>query len=303
MGKRDLYLLLIIFFIGMLFHIYGYVLNDYADIEIDKKSSELKKKPLVSGTISKKSALLIIFLAVLLAYILTLMYFPYLFALLFLSIAILLGTIYDFFGKKIPGFSDLIIAGSLTFSFLFGASTVSISFTNLIYVLCLLIFFGIVFINVVEGGLKDVDHDHLTGGKTVAIITGVNVIEGKLVLTKKFKTLTYITFATCLLLIFFLGLQPEIDFWRSSYINLIIACPFLILVIVGLYRLLHMSVFKRSKIKRIYAVINGGAGALILIMLFPLLGLEITLFLVLLPFLWYVIFSFILYGKPLQPDV
>lgn len=46
MGQRDSSLLLIIFLIGILGHIYGFVLNDYVDIEVDKKSLDLEKKPL-----------------------------------------------------------------------------------------------------------------------------------------------------------------------------------------------------------------------------------------------------------------
>jgi len=303
MNERDLSSLFVIFLIGLFYHIYGYVLNDYADVEIDKKSVELKNKPLVSGSISKRNAMIITALSFLFAYILTFIYFRSIFPMVFLSIAMLLGGVYDLYGKKIPGLSDLVIAGSLAFSFIFGASTVSVNFSSTIYVMWSLVFFGIVFINVVEGGLKDVDHDSLREGKTLASIAGVKVVEGKLVLTWKFKASAYILICICLFLIFFLGLQSDINFWNSSYLNWIIACVLLFFVILGIYLLLHLSIFNRSKIKRLYALINGGAGALIIIMFLPVLGLDVTLILLLLPVTWYVVFNVILYRKPLQPEV
>ena len=60
MGQRDFSSLLILFIIGVLSHIHGFVLNDYADVEVDKKLSELEKKPLVSGIIPKQHAIIII---------------------------------------------------------------------------------------------------------------------------------------------------------------------------------------------------------------------------------------------------
>ncbi|MEM2899321.1 MAG: UbiA family prenyltransferase [Thermoplasmata archaeon] len=47
----------ILFVIGLFVHIYWFVLNEYADIEVDRKSKDLAGKPLVSGAISPNSAL------------------------------------------------------------------------------------------------------------------------------------------------------------------------------------------------------------------------------------------------------
>ena len=40
MGQRNGLNLIIIFFIGILYHIYGFVLNEYIDVEVDKKNCE-----------------------------------------------------------------------------------------------------------------------------------------------------------------------------------------------------------------------------------------------------------------------
>ena len=48
-GIIELPLLAIIFLIGIFTVIYGFVLNDYADVEIDKLTSELYDRPLGQG--------------------------------------------------------------------------------------------------------------------------------------------------------------------------------------------------------------------------------------------------------------
>jgi len=58
-GVYDIKTLSILFLIGAFSAVYGFVLNDYADVEVDKLSRDLSNRPLVKGTISKKTALLI----------------------------------------------------------------------------------------------------------------------------------------------------------------------------------------------------------------------------------------------------
>ena len=52
--------LLLLFFIGVLINSGGQIHNDVMDFEIDKRSGELKKRPLVSGTVSMITAKIII---------------------------------------------------------------------------------------------------------------------------------------------------------------------------------------------------------------------------------------------------
>jgi len=303
MGLRDIFLLLILFIIGLFGHIYGYVLNEYVDIELDKKSFELQKKPLVSGVIPKKHALILIISAFIGAYVLTFLYFRFLIPFCFLSLAMLFGGIYNVYKNKIHGFSDVFIAGSLAFTFFFGVSTVTFSFTTIIYIVGLLLFVAIVFVNVVEGGLKDVAHDFLAGRKTLAIILGVKVTDRQLKLTKKFSAVAWGLIAGCFALLFLLFMQPELNVstYRNFQSLLLIILSILVLFIVN--KFLHLRVFDRSKIKRFYAVINTLAGVMLFLVILPLIGLDSLVILLVLPVTWYVVFNTLLYGKPLQPDV
>ena len=306
MGQRDLLLLFIIFLIGFFGHICGYVLNDYADLEVDKKSHELKEKPLVSGIIPKNNALIVAFITALFSYILVFIFFQNLQTILFLGLATVLTILYNFYGKKIPG-SDVIVAGTIVVFFFMSASSLSMPLTNLVYIVGLILFFDIVFINIVEGGLKDVDHDYLSGARTLATVTGVKVKDGKLITTGKFLAIAYTIRAIYIFMIILLGFEPKINIWLSnSYSSIIvevIAIIFIILVIFGSYKFLSLKVFDRSKMKRLYGGINAASGVLYIVMLFPILGLEITLFLLLFPVTWYTVFNTILYGKPMQPRV
>jgi uncharacterized membrane-anchored protein len=78
----------------------------------------------------------------------------------------------------------------------------------------------------------------------------------------------------------------------------------MILVILAVtYKLLTLKIFDRTKIKRLYAILNSAGGVVLLIILVPLIGIETTLVLLVVPISWYVVFNIILYGKPLQPVV
>jgi len=303
MGQRDISLLVVLFIIGILYHIYGFVLNEYVDAEGDKKSSDLQKKPLVSGNILRKNARFIIIASCVCACALTIVFFPTLLPMLFLLLALALGGIYDVYGKKILG-SDFILGGSFFFIGLSGASTVSYQLTSLAYVVCLLYFVQIVFNNAVEGGLKDVGHDFLAGAKTLAVRMGVKIKEERLVVTKMFMVFSYglrIVFIVLLGLLFF---QQEVDLWSNKYVLHMVIVAFLAFILFfTLYAFLTPSRFDRSRLMKLFSVHEMSSYFMLLIVLSPLFGLQITMILLLLPSVWYLVFNVVLYGKLLQPQV
>jgi len=304
MGQHDIFLLLILFFIGFLYHIYGFVLNEYVDVEVDKKSIDLKKKPLVSGIVPKEVALFISLLSCASSCLLTIYFFPSVLPILFLLFAILLGGIYDAYGKKIPG-SDFILGLGFFFICLMGASTVSHDFTTLTYIVCSIYFVHIVFNNAVEGGLKDVDHDTIAGAKTLATRMGVTIQNGRLKVTKTFAVFS------CIIKIIFIGLivslcfQPEISFFLSyKYaIQITLIVFFAVTVFLTMYKFLHSSIFDRSRLKRLFSVHEISSYFMLVISLYSLIDLRPTIFLIFFPFIWYILFNVILYGKLLQPQV
>jgi len=296
-GQRDLLHLSILFIIGVLSHIFTFVLNEYADIGVDEKSPRLQEKPLVSGAIPKNHALFIALLACVCVYALTIIFFQSLFPLLFLSFALLLNGIYDIIGKKISG-SDLLIGGGCFFSCLFGASTVSTDFTNLVYIVSFSIFVYIVYNNAVVGGLKDVDHDFLAGAKTTPIRMGVKVADGKLVITKKFTAFTFTVKLAYIGLIVLAGFQPELNVWQSDKYMIHIVVIFLVVVIFAtLYKFWHPPNFDRLRLIKLFAIHEVATYSLGPLIIMPLVGLKITLILIFLPLSWFLIFVALLKPK------
>lgn len=303
MGQRDLFSLVILFFIGILYHIYGFVLNEYVDVEVDKKSAHLRKKPLVSGNIKIEHALYITVGSLALSCILIIIFFPTIYPISFFLLALLLGGIYDVFGKKIPG-CDLILGLGFFSLCLSGASTISTNFTTVTFIVCFIYFFQIVFNNAIEGGLKDVEHDYLAGAKTLAITMGVTIKKGRIAVSNLFIAFAYGLRMIFIGFIIYLIIQPEI---RISYnttpiLPIILIIP-LVIFFITLYKFLHMQKMERGKLKRLFSVHEIVSFFILLIALSPLLGLWITVILFLLPSLWYLLFNTVLYGKILQPQV
>ena len=140
----------------------GFILNDYVDLEIDKKNKELSERPLVRRTISKKTALRIIILFYVLIIFTGIVFFHSLLPLLFLSISLALGTIYDCYGKNFLG-SDITLSASVAFLCLFGVATVSTEIRLLTIIIASIYFMHVLFFNIIEGGFKDADNDRKYG--------------------------------------------------------------------------------------------------------------------------------------------
>ncbi|HUT00667.1 MAG TPA: UbiA family prenyltransferase [Candidatus Thermoplasmatota archaeon] len=304
MGQQDIVHLLVLFLIGFLYHIYGFVLNEYVDVEVDRKSRDLQKKPLISNIIPKGYALFISLLSGACSCLLTLYFFPSVLPLLFLLFAILLGGIYDVYGKKIPG-SDFILGLGFFFMCLMGASTVSHEFTTVTYIVCCIYFVHIVFNNAVEGGLKDVDHDTIGSAKTLATRMGVTVQNNRLKVTKTFAVFSISIKIIFIGLIVSLWLQPEIrgslSYNHAIQITLIVF--FASAIAFTMYKFLHSSTFDRPRLKRLFSVHEISSYFILILSLYSLIGVSSTIFLIFFPFIWFILFNVILYGKLLQPQV
>ena len=182
--------LVVLFIIGILMHIFEFVLNEYIDLDVDRRSPDLKEKPLVKGSVSPLAALVVVIVAMTLSYLMAILFFFDLWTMIFLTLAFEFGAIYDIFGKRFAG-SDFMLALWIFFFCLFGASTISHNFTAILILVAGLGFFQILFNNAIEGGLKDSDHDASAGAKTLANSLGVQVINGKPVIPTQFKVVSY----------------------------------------------------------------------------------------------------------------
>ena len=132
-GESNLYCLILFFLVGFFGHCYGFALNDIVDYKIDRLSSELKDRPLVSGKISLRNAwiftIAMLFISLIFAIYIAFLYsnFIPLIVLFFSAISI---TIYDLISKKYPAM-DIFVAGGIFFLIIYGSLTVNLHLSNL----------------------------------------------------------------------------------------------------------------------------------------------------------------------------
>ncbi len=302
-GIYDFYNLALLFAIGCFSAIFGFVLNDYADVELDKLVKELHGKPLVSGIISRKSAVAICIFCVLFTFLFAFILWKgenfddlKFSAIFVLFLAGILGTIYNLYGKKIAG-SDFMVALSMAFVFLFGALAFAKP-TLLTWIIFWLTFNQTLHMNAVEGGIKDADHDFIMGVKNIALTAGVKVEGNRIFIPWHFKAfgLAIRLSSACLIFIpFIYGLSYYI--WQIVLLFLLIA-----LVILIEIRLLWLKKFDRKQIRKLIASAAFARYSIVPIMLISKIGM-ISFFLVALPLLWYIAFTPLTGAKLFQPEM
>jgi len=305
-GVNDLLSLVILFIIGCLAAIYGFILNDYADVELDRLIKELKGKPLVDGTIELKTAVFVCFLCAMFAFFFLFLLwhgkildeFKFI-ALTSIVLAGILGSIYDIYGKKFVG-SDFLVAISMAFIFLLGATSFGAPAT-ITWIVFILTFNQILHMNAVEGGIKDADHDHLMGVKNIALVSGVKVDGDNLFIPLRFKAFGMGIRLFSAVLLF----TPFIFFGHSYYPwqlwQLIILAIATFGVLFFSVRLLSLKKFDRNAIRKYIAIQSFLRYSLVPIMLIPLIGILPGIILVFFPIIWYITFAPLLGEKLLRP--
>jgi len=298
--------LLLLFIVGFFGHSYGFVLNDILDYKIDKSSKEISDRPLISGTISLRNAWIFTIISLLIPFIIALyiainqqLFYPIL-ILVFSALSI---TIYDLISKKLP-FMDIFVAFGIFFFILYGASIKAPQFsdiTTLAWMVCILGSIQVLFMQVIAGGLKDIENDYNEGAKTGAIRLGVRVTEGILHVSRSFKSIAYGIQIIDILLIFFSFYY--IERIRPTLLLLIVQ-SILIAIISFLmlflsHRLLNMKEFDRKKARTYigsHYMINFGLVPIMLISLTPW-----AIILMFFPGIGFILSNIILHGTVLQP--
>jgi 4-hydroxybenzoate polyprenyltransferase len=315
--------LILLFIIGIFIHIFLFVYNEVRDLEIDKLSPDLKKKPLVSGAISEKEGLAVVyssliitavlvilfyfsFWPVLLIILLTILFYFSFWPVLLIILLTIFNALYDIVGKKVPG-ADLFIAIGIFLAVLFGASVVANEFERIIIIVGLLAFMQIMFNNSVEGGLKDVDHDHIGGARTIAGVSGLLVKQKTIKITPAFRSYAYfLKIIHISLLIFLLNTNILKESYAGKPLVIIVYFILILLIIaifVSMHRFLNMTDFDRGKMLPLFSVHEICTYYLVPIALAPLIGILAAAVLMLIPLIWYISLNVILYGSPLQPRV
>jgi 4-hydroxybenzoate polyprenyltransferase len=306
MQQYDIIILILLFLIGFLGHTFGFVFNDIIDYNIDKSSKEISDRPLISGTISLKNAWIFAFSSMTIAFFIafylaatTQRFFP----LIILVISALFIVLYDFVSKKFP-FSDFFVAIGVFFLIVYGASTTTgtlNSLTPLTWIVCTLGAIQVLFMQMIVGGMKDIENDFYRGAQTLAIKMGVRMNEGKLHVSSSFKALAYGIQLTDLIIVFL----PFIIIWDIRTLSLFQYIQWGSIILVGIlmfflsHKLLTMERFERTQARKFigsHYMINFTIVPIMLMSLNPWAGL-----LMFFPGLGFIFSNLALHGTLLQP--
>jgi len=297
--------LTILLVIGLLVHIFTFVQNDYYDVEIDRKSKHVSKRPLVTGSISQKTAIVIFLSSFILVLILAIVFFFTFYSFVVLLLSFLFITLYNKYSKHFFGMEYILGAGVFTYG-IFGALTVS---NNVSYLAILISAVGLMqwlFSVGISANLKDVEFDSKLGIRTTPIVFGAHVSDKRLLIPLSFSLYSFVLKFIHILIAslpFFLG-------YTSIFIYdlPIPGVCFLIISIVLLYltlKILSTPMSERDKMLIYVGVQEGLALLLTPIALMSYLTENISIlatFLLILLFIFWPLFCFrMLFGKRMIP--
>ncbi len=172
--------MLVLVFVGFVFHVFAYVLNDLLDLPIDRTEPLRADSPLVQGRVSPRRAWWLALLQPPLAFFAAALAGASPAALSMLAAAFLLLTAYNLYGKRCPvplitdavqalGWCALALCGAFSFAPTLHVDTVWLLAYVFVYVLL---------INGVHGGVRDLANDLAHGARTTAIWFGARPAAG-----------------------------------------------------------------------------------------------------------------------------
>lgn len=304
-GEFNLSNLFLLVVIGLSAHVFTFVQNDIFDIEVDKKSSYVTERPLVSGVISKRAATAIVLFSFLLSIIIASIFLFTFLSFILLFVSFLLVTIYNKFSKKIFGMEYILAIGIFTYG-LFGALTVGDDISNLAIIISFVAMMQWIFSVGIFANLKDVKYDTKAGVKTTPAIFGVKAIKNTLKIPSLFKIYA---FGLKTLHIIIAALAFIFSYTSLYVFNLPIpSISFILLSGIILYlvkKILSTPLSNRDKMLVYEGLQEGLAFLLIPIVLlsylFENIGIIQTLFLIALMIIWPLSSLRIVFGKKLIP--
>ena len=304
-GEFSLSNLIILLIIGLLAHIFTFVQNDYYDVEIDSKSKYVSNRPLVTGSISQKTTIVIFVSSFILSLILAIVFFFSFYSFAVLLLSFLCMTFYNKYSKHFFGMEYILGAGVFTYG-IFGALTVSNNISSLAILISAVGFMQWLFSVGISANLKDVEFDSKLGIKTTPIVFGVHVLDKRLMIPSSFSLYAFVLKFIHILI----ASLPFLLVYTSIFIYglPIPGIFFLIISIVLLYltlKILSTPLPERDKMLIYIGVQEGLALLLIPIVLMSYITENISIlptFLLILLFMFWPLFCFrILFGKRMIP--
>ena len=178
---------------------------------------------------------------------------------------------------------------------------VSAKITSIAWIVCIVGAIQALFMQIVAGGMKDVENDYKKGARTLAIRMGVRVTKGILHVSPGFAFLAYFLQILNIALVFI----PFIYIWNVQTPTMLQYFQWAVLAIIAFLmfflstRLLTMKKFNRKKARILigsHYMTNFALVPILLMYLNPWTGI-----LVFFPALGFILSNIILHGTLLQP--
>lgn len=304
-GEFNLFHLSVLLGIGLLAHVFTFVQNDYFDVEVDRRSKYVEGRPLITGGVPRRHALILFLSSFILSLGLAVVFLFSVRSLLFLLLSFLFITLYNSYSKRLPGMEFVLGLGVLTYG-LFGGYTVSDTLSPLVLIISLIGFLQWVFSVGVSANLKDVESDARLGIRTTPIMFGVRAVHMHL---KKPTIFFMYAYGVKILHLFVASLPFLLGYTSIMIAGLPIPLLFYVLIagvlLFTTYKILTTSLKKREMMLRFEGVHEGFALLLFPIALLSFLikhaGILPTILLFVLLVIWPLFSLWILFGKTLIP--
>jgi len=301
--------LALLFATGACLHVFGFVLNEWADVEVDRASGDLGGKPLVSGAVSPRAALAGAVGAGALGFLPLLLVSPALWPAALYAASLALGGAYDLWGKRAP--LDHLLAASLSALLLAGvAASGGLDVGSGHHRLVLFGLLGLqylqnLFQNAIEGGIKDADHDAAAGARTFAAITGTRVEAGRVRPSTAFALTAWATKGLHLGILAWMAVcVAELDLASVEGLGLMALVAICMLAMAATMAEFVGEVdFARARLKRWFSAHEMATYLGTVVVIAPFVGGLFAVVLVALPVAWYLGSNIALYGKALEPGV
>jgi 4-hydroxybenzoate polyprenyltransferase len=300
----DLMVLMAIYFAGICVHIFGFVLNEYFDLEVDRHLEELSSKPLVSGAVTPGKALAFCLGSAAVSYIFILLATKFVinpWPFLFLTLTLAIFYAYDRWGKQLV-ITDLLLAGFVGFLCLAGASVIAWP-VNLLTVVVASLAFLQLFLQNGLAGMKDVKHDMEAGAITTPIRLGVRINEDstRITVSTRFKNYIIIFKIFHVFIIFgYIFYQARGDALNGLQLFLLIIGTVFMLSLM--FKILTMRIFERDKLIRFIGAHEIVTYSLIPLLFIGILGWLSIFLLIIFPIIWLAAFMMLMYGR-LLPQI
>jgi 4-hydroxybenzoate polyprenyltransferase len=166
--------------VALSFHVFAYVLNDVVDYWVDRHEPLRSDSPLVHGRVSRRCLLVLAWVQPPLAFPLALLGGASGAALTALLGAFIAMTVYDVYGKRCawPLLTDAVQAAGWCALVLAGAWWQGLTTPPLTVWLIAYVFFCVLLVQGVHGGLRDLANDARSGARTTAQWLGARAGEG-----------------------------------------------------------------------------------------------------------------------------